>query len=129
MNNKKICPKRDSTDSMKKLIALAVALVCVLCLVGCGANKHTCCPLVQEDNIDLQPSSLDEPFVTDKERDELLNKAVKNYLADLGEKSSSFTYEITGTQLGVYENKETILYWVKIVYGEGFTTVSGFIIQ
>ena len=56
-------------------------------------------------------------------------KAVKNYLNDLGEKSVSFTYEITGTQLGVYENKETILYWVKIVYGEGFTTVMGFVIQ
>ena len=29
----------------------------------------------------------------------------------------------------VDEDKETILYWVKIVYGEGFTTVLGFIIQ
>jgi len=32
-------------------------------------------------------------------------------------------------QLGVHENKETISYWVKIVYGEGFTTVLGFVIQ
>ena len=29
----------------------------------------------------------------------------------------------------VYEDKESILYWVKIVYDEGFTTVLGFIIQ
>ena len=114
---------------MKKLTALVAALVCVLCLASCGANKHTCRPLVQEDNIDLQPSSLNEPFIANEERDELLNKAVKNYLDDLGEKSVSFTYEITGTQLGVYEDKETILYWTKIVYGEGFTTVLGFIIQ
>ena len=114
---------------MKKLIVLVLALVCVVGLVGCGANKHNCRPLDGEEMVDLQPSSLNEPFVTDEERDELLNKAIKNYLDDLGEKSVSFTYEITGTQMGVYEDKETILYWVKIVYGEGFTTVLGFIIQ
>ena len=114
---------------MKKLIALLFVLVCVFSLVACGANKHTCRPLDNTKNVDLQSSALTEPFVTDEERDELLNKAIKNYLNDLGEKSVSFTYEITGTQLGVYENKETILYWVKIVYGEGFATVLGFIIQ
>ena len=114
---------------MKKLITLALALFCVLGLVGCGANAHTCRPLDNAENVDLQSSALTEPFVTDEERDELLNKAIKNYLDDLGEKSVSFTYEITGTQLGVYENKETILYWVKIVYGEGFTTILGFIVQ
>ena len=114
---------------MKKLIALLFVLACVFGLVACGANKHTCRPLDNTENVDLQSSALTEPFVTDKERDELLNKAIKNYLNDLGEKSVSFTYEITGTQLGVYENKETILYWVKIVYGEGFATVLGFIIQ
>ena len=114
---------------MKKLIALLLVLACVFGLVACGANKHTCRPLDNTENVDLQSSALTEPFVTDKERDELLNKAIKNYLNDLGKKSVSFTYEITGTQLGVYENKETILYWVKIVYGEGFATVLGFIIQ
>lgn len=114
---------------MKKLIVLVLALVCVVGLVGCVANKHNCRPLYGEEMVDLQPSSLNEPFVTDEERDELLNKAIKNYLDDLGEKSVSFTYEITGTQLGLYEDKETILYWVKIVYGEGFTTVMGFVIQ
>ena len=114
---------------MKKLIALVLALVCVLGLVACGANKRTCLPLDNTENVDLQVSALTEPFVTEEERDELLNKAIKNYLDDLGEKSVSFTYEITGTQMGVYEDKETILYWVKIVYGEGFTTVLGFVIQ
>ena len=114
---------------MKKWIALALVLVCVLGLVGCGANKHTCRPLDDNETVDLQSSSISEPFVTDEERDELLNKAIKKYLDNLGEKSVSFTYEITGTQLGEYEDKETILYWVKIVYGEGFTTVLGFIIQ
>ena len=114
---------------MKKLIALLFVLACVFGLVACGANKHTCRPLDNTENVDLQSSALTEPFVTDEERDEILNKAIKNYLNDLGEKSVSFTYEITGTQLGVYENKETILYWVKIVYGEGFATVLGFIIQ
>ena len=114
---------------MKKLIALLLVLSCMFCLVACGANKHICLPLDGEEITDLQPSSLDEPFVTDEERDELLNKAIKNYLDGLGEKSVSFTFEITDTQLGVYEDKETILYWVKIVYGEGFTTVLGFIIQ
>ena len=114
---------------MEKLIALLLVLACVFGLVACGANKHTCRPLDNTENVDLQSSALTEPFVTDEERDELLNKAIKNYLNDLGKKSVSFTYEITGTQLGVYENKETILYWVKIVYGEGFATVLGFIIQ
>ena len=114
---------------MKKLIALMLTVVCMVGLVACGANKHTCRPLDNTENVDLQSSALTEPFVTDKERDELLNKAIKNYLNDLGEKSVSFTFEITDTQLGVYEDKETILYWVKIVYGEGFTTVLGFIIQ
>ena len=114
---------------MKKLIALMLTVVCMVGLVACGANKHTCRPLDNTENIDLQSSALTEPFVTDEERDEILNKAIKNYLDDLGEKSVSFTYEITGTQLGVYGNKETILYWVKIVYGEGFTTVLGAVIQ
>ena len=114
---------------MKKLIAVALTLFFVLGLVGCGVNAHTCRPLDDTERFDLQSSALTEPFVTDEERDELLNKAIKNYLDDLGEKTVSFTYEITGTQLGVYENKETILYWVKIVYGEGFTTILGFIVQ
>ena len=114
---------------MKKLIVLVLALVCVVGLVGCGANKHNCRPLDGEEMVDLQPSSLNEPFVTDEERDTLLNNAVRNYLNDMGNKSVSFTYEITDTHWGVYEDKETILYWVKIVYGEDFTTVLGFIIQ
>jgi len=114
---------------LKKLIAFIWALSCIFGLVSCGANKHTCRPLAYEENIDLQPSSLNEPFVTDRERDEFLNKAVRDYLNNLYNKSVSFTYEITDTHLGVYENKETILYWVKIVYGEGFTTVMGFIVQ
>ena len=114
---------------MKKLIALVLALVCVLGLVGCGANKHNCRPLDGEEMVDLQPSSLNESFVTDEERDKLLNKAIREYLNTLDNKSVSFTYEITDTHLGVYEDKESILYWVKIVYGEGFTTVMGFVIQ
>jgi hypothetical protein len=114
---------------MKKYIALLLVLSCMFGLVACGANKHTCRPLDNTEKVDLQSSSLTEPFVTDEERDELLNKAIKKYLNNLDNKSVSFTYEITGTQLGVYEEKETILYWVKIVYGEGFTTVLGFIIQ
>ena len=114
---------------MKRWRAFAFALVCALGLVSCGANKHTCRPLEYEEIIDLQPSSVDEPFVTDDERDDLLNKAIKKYLDDFDKKSSSFTYEITGTYFGVYEGNETLLCWVKIVYGEGFTTVMGFIIQ
>lgn len=114
---------------MKKLTALLLVLSCMFCLVACGANKHICRPLDGEDIIDLQPSSLDEPFVTDEERDELLNKAIRKYLDDFDNKSLSFNYEITGTQLGVYEDKDTLLCWVKIVYGEGFTTSMGYIIQ
>ena len=113
---------------MKKLIALLLVLSCIFGLVACGANKHTCRPL-GEERADLQASSLSEPFVTDEERDELLSKEIRKYLNNLDNKSVSFTYEITDTHLGVYEDKETILYWVKIVYGEGFTTVMGFIIQ
>lgn len=114
---------------MKKLIALILAVVCMVGIVACGTNKYTCRPLGGEEIVDLQPSSYDEPFVTDEERDTLLNNAVRNYLDDMGNKSVLFTYEITGTDFGVYDNKETLLCWVKIVYGEGFTTVMGYIIQ
>lgn len=114
---------------MKRLIALVVALACSIGLVACGANKYTCRPLDDTEKFDLQSSSLNEPFVTDEERDELLNRAVEKYLNSLDNNSVSFTYEITDTHLGMYENKETALYWVKIVYGEGFTTIVGFIIQ
>lgn len=114
---------------MTKLLALILAVSCLFCLVACGANKHTCRPLDNEEIVDLQPSALDEPFVTDEERDELLNKAIRKYLDGLDKKSLPFNYEITGTQLGVYEDKDTLLCWVKIVYGEGFTTVMGYIIQ
>ena len=114
---------------MKKLIAVALTLFFVLGLVGCGVNAHTCRPLDDTERFDLQSSSLNEPFVTDEERDELLNRAVEKYLNSLDNNSVSFTYEITDTHLGMYENKKTALYWVKIVYGEGFTTVMGFVIQ
>ena len=114
---------------MKKFIVLLLAFVCVLGLVCCGANKYTCRPLDSAEEIDFEQSSLEEPFVTDEERDELLNKAIEKYLNNLDHKSVSFTYEITDTHLGVYEDKDTILCLVKIVYGEGFTTVLGFIIQ
>ena len=115
---------------MKKLVVLMLVLLyCMFGFVACGVNKHTCRPLDYEEKIDLQASSFNEPFITEEERDELLNNAVRDYLDDLDQKSVSFTYEITGTDFGVYKNKETILYWVKIVYGEGFTTILGFIIQ
>ena len=114
---------------MRRLIALVVALACSIGLVACGANNYTCRPLDDTEKFDLQSSSLNEPFVTDEERDELLNRAIEKYLNSLDNNSGSFTYEITGTHLGVYKDKESILYWVKIVYGEGFTTVTGFIVQ
>lgn len=114
---------------MKKLIALLLILSCIFGLVACSSNKYTCRPLDNTEKVDLQSSALTEPFVTDEERDELLNKAIEKYLNTLDNKSVSFTYEITDTHLGVYEDRETILYWVKIVYGEGFATVLGFIIQ
>ena len=114
---------------MKRLIALLLVLSFMAGLAACGSGKHTCRPLDDDENIDLQPSYLHEPFVTDEERDELLNMAIRQYLDDFDHKSDSFTYEITSTNLGVYEDRETLLCWVKIVYGEGFTTVLGFIIQ
>ena len=112
---------------MKKLIALLLVLSCIFGLAACGANKHTCRPLEYGEIFDHKTTC--EPFVTDEERDELLNKAIWKYLNTLDNKSVSFTYEITDTHLGVYEDKETILHWVKIVYGDGFTTVMGFVIQ
>ena len=114
---------------MKKLIALLLVMSCVFCLVACGANKHTCRPLDGKEIVDLQPSSLNEPFVTEEERDELLNKAIRKYLDDFDHKSDSFTYEIISTHWGVFEGDEALVCWVKIVYGQGFTTVMGFIIQ
>ena len=114
---------------MKKLIALFFVLLCLVGLIACGANKITCLPLANEGDINMLSSSLNEPFITEEERDELLNKAIRDYLDDFNKKSVSFTYEITGTHLGLHENKETILYWVKIIYGDGFTTVVGFVIQ
>ena len=114
---------------MKKYVALALTLIFVLGLVGCGSTKYTCRAVSNEDTLSFEDSSLSEPFITNEERDELLDKAVKTYLNDLGNGSTSFTYEITETHLGVYAGKDTILCWVKIIYGEGFTSVMGFIIQ
>lgn len=122
--------KRDLTKeyySMKRLIAFVLVLICTLGLVGCSTHKNTCRALTNED--DLQPSTLSEPFVTDEERDELLNKAIRAYLDDIGEKSAPFTYEIKDTSFGVYEGKEAVVYWVKVIYGDGFTFMRGFIIQ
>ena len=114
-------------DHMKKLISSVLILICVLDLAGCSANKHTCRPLEYEEIFDHKTTC--EPFVTDDERDELLNKAIRKYLDDFDHKSDSFTYEMIGTHWGVFEGDETLVCWVKIVYGEGFTTVMGFIIQ
>ena len=114
---------------MKKVAIWLTIIACVLCLVACSSNTHTCRPLDYNEVVDLQPLSQSNSFVTDAERDELLNKAVRDYLDSFEEQSVSFTYEITSTHFGEYEGKETILYWLKIVYDEGFTTVMGFIIQ
>ena len=114
---------------MKKLIALALVFVCVLGLIACGANKHTCRHVNGIGQIDFQSSSLSEPFVTDDERDALLNKAIKEYLDNAGRNSASFTYEIIDTQFGVSKGKETILYWLNVVDGNGFAIVLSFIIQ
>jgi hypothetical protein len=113
---------------MKKLIALILALACSIGLAACGTNKHTCRPLEYTDEI-FDHKTTCEPFVTDEERDELLNKAIRKYLDDFGNKSDSFTYEIISTHWGVYEGNDALMCWVKIVYGEGFTTVKGFIVQ
>ena len=114
-------------DFMKKLIALLLVLSCMFGVVACGVNKHTCRPLEYKEIFDSNTTC--EPFVTDEERDELLNKAIREYLDDMGNKSDSFTCEIIGTHWGVFEGNETLVCWVKIVYGQGFTTVMGFIIQ
>ena len=114
---------------IKKLLTLVLLLSCILSIVACGTNKYSCRPLSHEEIVDLQPSSYSEPFVTDEERDELLNKAIRKYLDNFNEATISFTYEIVSSNFGVYKNKETILCWLKIVCGEGFTTVMGFIIQ
>ena len=112
---------------MKKLIALLWVLSCIFGLAACGANKHTCRPLEYGEIFDHKTTC--EPFVTDEERDELLNKAIRKYLDDFDHKSDSFTYEIISTHFGVFEGNETLVCWVKIVYGRGFTTVMGYIIQ
>ena len=107
-----------------------LTLVCILNLVGCMSTKYTCRVVSDDDlNKNFELSSRDEPFVTDEERDELITKAIRNHLEDLEKQPITFTYEITSTHFGVFENKETILCWVKIVYGEGFTTILSFIIQ
>lgn len=93
------------SDCVKRLIVLVVAMACTLGLVACGANKYTCRPLDDTEKLDLQSSSLNEPFVTDEERDELLNRAVEKYLNSLDNNSVSFTYEITDTHSG-FVNKD-----------------------
>ena len=109
------------------MIVLLLALSCLFFLIVCITNKHSCRPLEYKEIFDSKTTC--EPFVTDEERDELLNRAIRKYLDDFDHKSDSFTYEITGTHWGVFEGKETLMCWVKIVYGQDFTTVMGFIIQ
>ena len=115
------------SDCMKKWIALVLVIICAFGFIVCISDKHSCRPLEYEEIVNYQTTC--EPFVTDEERDELLNKAVRDYIDDIGEKSVSFRYEIVGTHWGVLEGNETLVCFVKIVYGEGFTTVIGFVIQ
>lgn len=116
---------------MKKTIVIFLALVCIMNLTACDANDYTCHSLTDGDNLksNFDPSPLTQPFIEDTKRDHLLTDAIRSYLKDLEAGPLTFTFEITDTHFGTYQNKETILYWVKIVYGEGFTTVVGFIIQ
>ncbi len=114
---------------MKKLTVLILAFLCVLGAVGCHSRSYTCRIATAEEDLKLQPSELSEPFVTDKERDELLTRAIEDYLKSISEEGTSFTYEILDTHLGIYQEKETVVYFVRVVYGEGFTFLSGFVVQ
>ena len=116
---------------MKKTIVIFLALVCIMNLTACDANEYTCRAIADGDDLisNFDPSPLTQPFIEDTKRDHLLSDAIKCYLEDIDAGPLTFTYEIADTHFGTYQNKETILYWVKIVYGEGFTTVVGFIIQ
>jgi hypothetical protein len=114
---------------MKKLVAFVLAFVCAFSLVACSADTHTC--RVGDDiaKENFQSSSLSESFVTEEERNELLCKAVEEYLINRDMNAVGFTFEIIDTLLGVYESKNTILYWVHIVDGDGFSIVKCFYIQ
>ena len=114
---------------MKKLVVFVLVFVCVFSLVSCSVDTHICRPGDDIGREDFQISSLSEPFVADEERDELLNKAIEEYLNNADMNSIGFTFEITGTHLGVYKCKETMLYWVHIVDGDGFAIVKDFYIQ
>ena len=116
---------------MKTRFTLVLLLLCLLCFVGCSAEKLTCREISADDAFHEGFSETvgTEPFVAEDQRDALLTDAIADYLAAMDQKDVPFTYEITGTHTGTYDHRDTVLYWVSVAYGEGFTFLTGFIIQ
>ena len=137
---------------MKKLTVLILAFLCVLGAVGCHSRSYTCRIATAEEDLKLQPSELSEPclcghqldltdpecgFVvvshapvsacvrTNRSGSEWQGVLFEDYLKSISEEGTSFTYEILDTHLGIYQEKETVVYFVRVVYGEGFTFLSG----
>lgn len=111
---------------MKKLAAFVLVLACWFGLVGCDGDKYSCRVIDSSDSLVMTDSKLTEPFVGADERNQLIEQTVSDHLKC---KPDEFTYEITSENLGLYENKNTMLYWLHVVDAEGFAYVIGVVIQ
>lgn len=115
---------------MKRIIACALcAIIIATALVGCASSKYTC-RLVEEGEVpDLISTTPDESFLTDKERDQLLEKEIKSYLKGVDVEDKDFTYEILASIYGTYKDELVMLYWINVTDATGTKHFKGVIVQ
>ena len=101
------------------VVACAVLAVCFL--TNPYSNRNYICRRVDDAFLEeAVNSTLDESFIDDKERDELLNNLV---LKEFKSFKEPITFEILSTEYLLYKNKDTISYTVKAIDADGFTNV------
>ena len=115
---------------MKKIIACALcAIIIIATLAGCTASKYTYRRVEEGEKPDIISTEPDGTFLEDKERDYLLNKAIREYFDSIEIDSSDFTYEIAYSIQGSYKDEWIMLYWVIITDSTGAEHFEGFIIK
>ena len=104
-------------------------IIIIATFAGCASSKYTCRRVEEGEKPDIISTTPDGTFLKDKERDFLLNKAIREYFDSIEIDNSDFTFEIVYSVQGSYQDEWIMLYWVIITDNTGAEHFEGFIIK